>query len=308
VGNRISALTTTRFQNRAQYGRFLPAAAAELFDRVGLAAPHVFLDIGSGIGTLALQAAATRGCRARGLELMAGRMRIAEELRGGLAAAVRGVDGAVDGADLQRRIELRRGDLTDPAHLDFLTGVDVIFVNNYECIFAARSGGGTKAASLDDHVAALFSKMAVGGRCVTLEPLYGLGPSLAQANGNRKKRGLPPRDDASFFEYEHVESKLDPSDITSWGSTGAPQLLYHIYTRVGPPQSPAGFLCPNDGCETHHTNSLVPATYDTRPEQGVGLLRDACPTCQQIRDRPVRRRSVKKRVEWTCKGEIAVPD
>jgi len=308
VGNRVSALTTTKYQNRAQYGRFLPPATEEIFDLVGLAAHHTFLDIGSGIGLVAIQAAATRGCRARGLELMAGRMRIAEELRRGLRASVRRVDDAVDGEDLQRRIELRRGDLTDPAHLEFLTAVDVVFVNNYECIFAARSGGGTKAANLDDHVAALFSKMPVGSRCVTLEPLYTLGKSRTQANENRTRRGLLPRDDASFFEYRQVSSRLDPSTITSWGSTGAPQLLYHIYTRVGLPHSQAGFLCPNDDCDTHKTRSLIPATYESRPENGVGLLRDACPICKQIRDRPVRRRNVKKKVEWTSKGEIAVPD
>ena len=59
VGNRVSALTTTKFQNRAQYSRFLPPATEEIFDLVSLAAHHTFLDIGSGICLVAIQAAAT---------------------------------------------------------------------------------------------------------------------------------------------------------------------------------------------------------------------------------------------------------
>eukprot|EP00588_Corethron_pennatum_P000542 CAMPEP_0194293152 /NCGR_PEP_ID=MMETSP0169-20130528/47278_1 /TAXON_ID=218684 /ORGANISM="Corethron pennatum, Strain L29A3" /LENGTH=532 /DNA_ID=CAMNT_0039041567 /DNA_START=155 /DNA_END=1753 /DNA_ORIENTATION=+ len=296
-----------KFQSRAQYGRFLPQATEEIFNLVGLKKGDTFLDIGSGIGLVVLQAAATRGCKSRGLELMKGRMEMANKLHKGLNSSIHKVDPSVDAEKIQDLIDLRRGDLTDPANLEFLTSVDVVFVNNYECIFSARSGGGTKKASLDDHIAALFTKMPVGCQCVTLEPLYVLGKSRSEANTSRKKRGLEPRDDSSFFEYRQLFSTLNPDEIVSWGSAGGKKFAYHLYTRVGSPGSKASFLCPNDDCETHKTGSLIPAIDESLSGNGIGLMRDTCPVCEQNKERSVRRgRGLKKRFEWSCKGEVPV--
>uniref|UniRef100_A0A6U5ME90 Histone-lysine N-methyltransferase, H3 lysine-79 specific n=1 Tax=Corethron hystrix TaxID=216773 RepID=A0A6U5ME90_9STRA len=295
------------FQNRAQYGRFLPQATEEIFKVIGLDRDKTFLDIGSGIGLVVFQAAMTRGCKSRGLELMEGRMKVAKNLHSKLKESILQVDSAVDANKIQNLVELRNGDLTDPVHVDFLTSVDVVFVNNYECIFSARSGGGTKKASLDDHIAALFTRMPVGCQCITLEPLYMLGKSRTEANEARLKRGLEPRNDASFFEYKHLYSALNPDEIVSWGSAGGKQFSYHLYSRVGLPGSQARFLCTNDDCESHKSNSFISAIDEETSCKDIALLRDTCPVCKQTKERPIRRgRGLKKKFEWSCNGEVEV--
>lgn len=65
-----SALNGSGGQQRAQYGRILAEATEIVFDVLELDAKEdVFVDVGHGIGNTVNQAAYTRGCRSRGIEV-----------------------------------------------------------------------------------------------------------------------------------------------------------------------------------------------------------------------------------------------
>lgn len=109
------------------YGEILSPFASEIFRSTGLTHSSVFLDLGSGVGNVVLQAALELGCEAHGIEFEANPAGLAtqqaEEFRArcrryGLAAG---------------RVNLIQGNfLTDTRILrDVLPRADVILVNNY---------------------------------------------------------------------------------------------------------------------------------------------------------------------------------
>ncbi|KAF2087907.1 DOT1-domain-containing protein [Saccharata proteae CBS 121410] len=52
------------------YGELLPRFVHEIFRETSLTSSHVFVDLGSGVGNVVLQAALERGCEAWGIEMM----------------------------------------------------------------------------------------------------------------------------------------------------------------------------------------------------------------------------------------------
>jgi hypothetical protein len=57
----------------AQYGRMMPGSTDMLFQIMQLRRDDIYLDIGHGIGNSCFQAAYTRGCEARGIEIVQSR-------------------------------------------------------------------------------------------------------------------------------------------------------------------------------------------------------------------------------------------
>jgi len=64
-----NAKVATGGQTVAMYGRIKMDATEKIFDLLELRSTDVFIDIGHGIGNAVLQAAFTRGCESRGIEL-----------------------------------------------------------------------------------------------------------------------------------------------------------------------------------------------------------------------------------------------
>ena len=114
----------------------------------------------------------------RGIELMKGRHNIAQFIYDG------GIDGLRKDPPDSTKVDLRLGDLVhcvlpppgkkerDEELRRFVLFEDkpevqkglVIFANNAEDVFAARSNDSGKGACLDEHLAELFGNMMVGGR------------------------------------------------------------------------------------------------------------------------------------------------
>lgn len=63
------------------YGRIKPDALEKIFNIMDLNSNDVFIDLGHGIGMPSLQAAYTRGCESRGIEVDPNRNAISESLK-----------------------------------------------------------------------------------------------------------------------------------------------------------------------------------------------------------------------------------
>lgn len=70
----------------AQYGRMLPGSTDMIFQLMQLHRDDIFLDIGAGIGNSCLQAAYTRGCEARGIEVIENRYEMGLQFKENLEA------------------------------------------------------------------------------------------------------------------------------------------------------------------------------------------------------------------------------
>jgi len=136
-----------------------------------------FLDIGHGIGIQVIQAGWSQSVPSRGVEIVKDRHLISELIREGVVERLRS-----DPPD-STKAELRLNDFVpaitegDKKLLDFLLFKNkpldtqeglVIFVNNAEDVFGARSNDNGQGVALDYRLAQLFAQMQVGGRIVTL--------------------------------------------------------------------------------------------------------------------------------------------
>eukprot|EP00970_Alexandrium_tamarense_P019400 scaffold13993_cov428-Alexandrium_tamarense.AAC.7 len=188
-------------QDRAQYGRMEIGSCFRAFDVLQGDAPlflnddndttipdarqiMAFVDIGHGIGVQVLQAGLVLDIPSRGVEIMPERHAIAEILFSGVAeyysdppnisridmrcsdfsAAVK------PDAEGSRDEEMRRFLLCQDLSEEEQAGL-VIFINNAEDVFGARSNDSANQVPLDAHLAELFGNMKVGGRMLTLTDL-----------------------------------------------------------------------------------------------------------------------------------------
>ncbi len=65
--------------HKAMYGRITCTGLAHIFDVMDLKSSDIFLDLGHGLGLPSIQAAYTRGCEARGIELEKERFCLSEQ-------------------------------------------------------------------------------------------------------------------------------------------------------------------------------------------------------------------------------------
>ena len=108
------------------YGEILPPFASQIFAATGLTHTSVFLDLGSGVGNVVLQAALETGCAAHGIEFEANPATLAaaqaEEFRARTARY-----GIKPGP-----VNIMQGDFLEDARLRSLIPIaDVILTNNY---------------------------------------------------------------------------------------------------------------------------------------------------------------------------------
>jgi hypothetical protein len=159
---------TRKSVERAQYGRVKYSFVRQALEAVHLGEGDTLVDIGSGIGTVVLQAAATFGCRALGIELMIPRHQVALRLLPHFEAYAQ-----KHSADWAARVRFLQGDFRVPEHFKECRKASVLFVNNAETVFQARSVV-AGAQTLDWHVARLFGGMEKGSRIICIEPLIDL--------------------------------------------------------------------------------------------------------------------------------------
>lgn len=107
------------------YGELLPSFVSDIFRAAGLREDSLFLDLGSGVGNVVLQASLETGCKSYGIEIMPSPARLArsqlEQFK--MRCKMWGVR--------HGEIELEEGDMLKSARVDQLVKeADVVLVNN----------------------------------------------------------------------------------------------------------------------------------------------------------------------------------
>ena len=125
VGPNVAELRHYEAFSSEVYGELLPPFVTEIIKTTGLNSSHLFLDLGSGVGNVVLQASLATGCKSYGIEMMAGPAKLAriqlEQFR--IRCKMWGVS--------MGDVELEEGDMLRSGKTDdLITKADVILVNN----------------------------------------------------------------------------------------------------------------------------------------------------------------------------------
>ena len=150
------------------YGELLPKFLSQIFAATHLKSEQVFVDLGSGVGNCALQAALETGCEAWGCEVMANPAKLAAAQATEFAARCK-LWGVKPGA-----VHLVQADfLTDPAVASALARADVILINNQAF-----------TAELNDKLKYKFLDLKEGCWIVSLKPFKDPGTIVKESNVN----------------------------------------------------------------------------------------------------------------------------
>ncbi|KAL9022734.1 MAG: hypothetical protein Q9185_000164 [Variospora sp. 1 TL-2023] len=168
VSPRVSTLRQYENGTDNVYGELLPKFASEIFRITGLRPDHVFVDLGSGVGNVVLQAALEAGCESWGCEIMENACLLAELQEQELKARCR-LWGLFSG-----RINLRRGDFleTNAIH-EALRRADVVLVNNQAF-----------TPELNDRLTNQFLDLKEGCQIVSLKSFVPTGHKINSRNLN----------------------------------------------------------------------------------------------------------------------------
>ncbi|EME47625.1 hypothetical protein DOTSEDRAFT_69543 [Dothistroma septosporum NZE10] len=207
--------TLRAYQNGSDnvYGELLPRFCSEIFRKTKLNYDQVFIDLGSGVGNVVLQAALEIGCESWGVEMMKNPCDLAE-LQAKEFPARTGLWGLSAGS-----VNLLRGDFTDDSRIrEVLQRADIILVNNQAF-----------TPQLNDALINMFLDLKEGAQIVSLKPFVPEGHKIAQRNV------------ASVVNH-FVQQRFEYfSESVSWTGQGG---YYYIATKDRRPLD--GFLLKND--------------------------------------------------------------
>lgn len=135
------------------YGELLHPFISDIFERTRLTSDMVFVDLGSGVGNVVLQAALERGCESWGCEMMENACNLADKQEREFVARCR-LWGIAPG-----QVRLERGDFrTNAKTLAALKRADVVLVNNQAF-----------TSQLNDHLVNMFLDLKIGCKIVSLK-------------------------------------------------------------------------------------------------------------------------------------------
>ncbi len=135
------------------YGELLHCFVSNIFDRTKLTSDMVFVDLGSGVGNVTLQAAVERGCESWGCEMMENACNLAEAQKKEFAVRCR-LWGIAPG-----KVHLERGDFRKSERtLAALKRADVVLVNNQAF-----------TSQLNDNLVNMFLDLKIGCKIVSLK-------------------------------------------------------------------------------------------------------------------------------------------
>lgn len=149
----------------------MPAFTSDIIAATGLRPDSLFLDLGSGVGNVVLQACLQTGCRSFGVEVMPGPAGLAkgqlEQFR--MRCRMWGVEAG--------EVELLQGDMTDNRRVDeLMSKADVVLVNNFVFREECESG--------------FYANRPVGTFCSLLNSLSERrsAPEVSRSQGRRHCR------------------------------------------------------------------------------------------------------------------------
>lgn len=200
VSPRVSTLRQYENGTDNVYGELLPKFASEVFRVTGLRPDHVFVDLGSGVGNVVLQAALEAGCESWGCEIMENACLLADLQEQELKARCR-LWGLFSGS-----INLQRGDfLENTAIRKALQRADVVLVNNQAF-----------TPELNDSLTNQFLDLKEGCQIVSLKSFVPTGHKINSRNLN------------SAYNILDVVEKRYYSACVSWTDAGG---SYFVSTK-----------------------------------------------------------------------------
>ncbi|KAL8768925.1 MAG: hypothetical protein Q9209_004980 [Squamulea sp. 1 TL-2023] len=168
VSPRVSTLRQYENGTDNVYGELLPKFVSDIFRVTGLGPSHVFVDLGSGVGNVVLQAALEVGCESWGCEIMENACVLADLQEPEFKARCR-LWGLTVGD-----INLQRGDFLENQRINqVLPKADVILVNNQAF-----------TPELNDRLTSHFLDLKEGCQVVSLKSFVPAGHRITSRNLN----------------------------------------------------------------------------------------------------------------------------
>lgn len=182
------------------YGELLhPFISKILVEQTKMTSEHVFVDLGSGVGNVALQAALEIGCESWGCEIMENACNLAQQQRKEFQARCM-LWGVKPG-----KVHLERGDFRKSSRiLDALKRADVVLVNNKAF-----------TSELNDDLVRMFLDLKQGCKVISLKSFVADSKNAHNIN------------DVGSTIFE-VEECIYPEGYVSWTNAGGE---YFVSTR-----------------------------------------------------------------------------
>ncbi|KAL4968826.1 histone methyltransferase DOT1 [Aspergillus stella-maris] len=200
VSPRVESLRQYENGTDNVYGELLPRFISNIFKETGLKSDHVFVDLGSGVGNVVLQAALEIGCESWGCEMMQNACDLAKLQQVEFKARCR-LWGIAPG-----KTHLVQGDfLKEQSIIDVLKRADVVLINNQAF-----------TPQLNNELINHFLDMKEGCRIVSLKPFVPVGHKIQSRNLN------------SPINLLTVKQKEYYSNSVSWTDVGG---SYFIATK-----------------------------------------------------------------------------
>ena len=200
VSPRVESLRQYENGTDNVYGELLPRFISDIFKETKLKSGHVFVDLGSGVGNVVLQAALEIGCESWGCEMMANACDLAELQQAEFKARCR-LWGILPG-----KTHLVRGDfLEQESIINVLKRADVVLINNQAF-----------TPQLNNELINHFLDMKEGCKIVSLKSFVPAGHKIQSRNLN------------SPINLLKVQQKNYWSNSVSWTDVGG---TYFIATK-----------------------------------------------------------------------------
>jgi len=199
VGPHALALNNYQAFTSQVYGELLPSFVSDIIKVTGLTSESIFVDLGSGVGNVVLQASLETGCKSYGIELQptpatVGRSQLGEMKRRCRMWGVRMGD-----------VELEEGDMLKSRRVDEMVAkADVVLVNNK--VFEE---------SLNEAIKPKFLDLKEGAIVVSLRPFV--------SSSRLTERNLD--DICAIFQVS--ERSYYPGSV-SWGNSGGSYFLHRV--------------------------------------------------------------------------------
>ncbi|KAJ7166896.1 S-adenosyl-L-methionine-dependent methyltransferase, partial [Mycena filopes] len=201
VGPHVQKLKQYAAFSSAVYGELMPSFVHEIIELTKLKEDSLFLDLGSGVGNVVVQASLQTRCRSYGIELNPKPAKVARDMAANFKVRCR-----MWGLNVGD-IELEEGDmLTSPRVNELISQADVVLVDNK--VFEQ---------SLNEQLRPKFLDLKEGAYVVSLVPFV---PSL---NARVTERNV---DDISAI-FNVTERTYRPGSV-SWGNGGGTYYIHRV--------------------------------------------------------------------------------
>jgi len=201
VGPQVQKLKNYEAFSSEVYGELMPSFIADVITATGLNEDCLFLDLGSGVGNVVVQASLQSGCRSFGVELMPAPAKVAREQLHQVKIRCRMWGVTIGEVELEEEDFLRSQRLTQ-----LISEADVVLVNNKVFL-----------ESLNEALRPKFLDLKEGAIVVSLKPF------VSSLNARVTERNVD--DISAIFD---VTERPYHSGSVSWGSGGGSYYLHRV--------------------------------------------------------------------------------